>query len=313
MRVIRHIGELPPQSLRCVVALGNFDGVHVGHRAVMDEAGRQARALAVQFAVMTFEPHPRLLFQPQLPPFRLTPFRVKIRLIEEMGVDLCLMQHFDQAFARVTAEEFVTKLLVARLGVMGVVVGHDYVFGYQRQGNPDFLRSMGQQLGFGVTVVDPVSAEDGEVYSSTTVRMHLTEGRPRDAARLLGRPWEIEGRVEHGDKRGRTIGFPTANLGLEDYLRPATGVYAVKVGLTSDGGVQWHDGVANFGHRPTFDKTDELLEVHIMDYSGDLYGRHVRVQLLDYIRPEQKFLTLDDLKQQINRDAAQARNLLAAK
>ncbi len=313
MRVIRHIADLHPEPKGSVVALGNFDGVHLGHQAVISEAGRQARKIGADFTVMTFEPHPRLLFQPDLPPFRLTPFRVKIRLIEELGADTSLMQHFDAAFAAHTAEQFVTDLLVGHLGVKGVVVGHDYVFGQKRKGNPDFLRSMGEKLGFAVTVVKAAATEEGEIYSSTRVRQHLTEGRPRDAARLLGRPWEIEGRVEHGDKRGRTIGFPTANLGLEDYQRPATGVYAVRVGLGAGHDWIWHNGVANFGHRPTFDKTDELLEVHILDYSGDLYGRHVRVQMLDYIRPEQKFLGIDDLKKQIDLDALKARTLLAVK
>lgn len=310
MRVIRHFAELSPQPKGCVVALGNFDGVHIGHQAVILQARTLARQLAADFAVMTFEPHPRLLFQPDLPPFRLTPFRVKTRLIEEMGADLCLMQHFDAAFAAHSAHDFVTDLLVGHLGVKGVVVGHDYVFGQKRQGNPDFLRMMGEKLGFAVTVVKAAATEDGEIYSSTRVRQHLIEGRPRDAARLLGRPWEIEGRVEHGDQRGRTIGFPTANIRLEDYQRPALGVYAVRVGL---GVGEWLDGVANFGHRPTFDKTDELLEVHVLDYSGDLYGRHVRVQMVDYIRPEQKFSGIDALKTQISHDASQARILLAAK
>ena len=309
MRVMRHFAEVGPSPAGCVVALGNFDGVHLGHQAVIAEAGRQARELSTQFAVMTFEPHPRLLFQPQVPPFRLTPFRAKTRLIEELGADLCLMQHFDAAFAAHSAHDFVADLLVGHLGVRGVVVGHDYVFGQNRQGNVAFLQQMGRELGFAVTTLAPVTAADGQIYSSTQVRQHLQAGRPAQAAMLLGRDWEIEGRVVHGDKRGRTIGFPTANLELDEYLRPAVGVYAVMVGI--DG--QWHRGVANFGHRPTFDKTDELLEVHVLEYSGDLYGRHLRVRMVDFIRPEQKFAGLDDLKHQIDRDASVARTVLAAK
>ena len=313
MRVIRHFSEMPPDPKGCVVALGNFDGVHLGHREVIARAGILARSLSAQFAVMTFEPHPRAFFHPDLPPFRLTPFRAKTRLIEYLGADLCVMQHFDAAFAAHGPEEFVTDLLVGHLGVKGVVVGHDYVFGQNRQGNPAFLQEMGKKLGFMVHVVDAVSTEQGEIYSSTQIRRHLIDGRPRDAARLMGRPWEIEGRVEHGDKRGRTIGFPTANLGLEEYQRPAAGVYAVYVAIENGAAIDWWDGVANFGHRPTFDKTDELLEVHILDFSGDLYGRHLRVQMLDFIRPERKFAGLDDLKAQIEQDASHARTLLAAK
>ena len=311
MRVIRHFSETGPNPKGCVVALGNFDGVHLGHRAVISQAGVLARSLDALFAVMTFEPHPRLLFQPDLPPFRLTPFRVKTRLIEELGADLCLMQHFDAAFAAHTAHEFIADLLVEHLGVKGVVVGHDYVFGQKRQGNPDYLRRMGEQLGFEVVVVEAATNADGRIYSSTAIRDLLVHGRPAEAALLLGHPWEIEGRVEHGDHRGRTIGFPTANLGLEDYLRPATGVYAVRVGLTAEHQTHWLNGVANFGHRPTFNKTAELLEVHILDFADDLYGRHVRVQMLEFIRPERKFSGIGDLKEQITLDAQTARILLA--
>jgi riboflavin kinase/FMN adenylyltransferase len=192
-----------------------------------------------------------------------------------------------------------------------VVVGHDYVFGQKRQGNPDYLRQMGKQLGFEVMVIDAVGNDAGQIYSSTTVRELLRAGKPQEAGHMLGRPWEIEGRVEHGDKRGRTIGFPTANLGLDVYLRPAAGVYAVRVGFGIGTETEWHNGVANFGHRPTFDKTDELLEIHILDYSQDLYGRHLRVQMLDFLRPECKFSGLDELKKQITLDADQARTLLA--
>ena len=310
MRVIRHCDELSPVPQGRVVALGNFDGVHLGHQAVISAARDLARDLGALLAVMSFEPHPRLFFQPDLPPFRLTPFRVKTRLIEELGADTCLLQHFDAEFASRSAEAFVTDLLVTHLGVKAVVVGHDYVFGKGRGGNPDLLRRMGAALGFAVTVVDAATAPDGEIYSSTRVRDHLANGRPREAARLLGRPWEIEGRVEHGDQRGRTIGFPTANLRLEEYQRPAFGVYAVQVGWIEGHENHWQDGVANIGRRPTFGKLDDLLETHVFDYQGDLYGRHVHVRLMEYLRPEQKFSGLDELKRQIETDATQARALL---
>lgn len=310
MRVIRHCAELSPDPKGRVVALGNFDGVHLGHQAVITQAGILASALGAVYCVMTFEPHPRLVFQPDLAPFRLTPFRVKTRLIEEMGAELCLMQHFDKAFAAQTAEDFVADVLVGHLGVKGVVVGHDYVFGQGRKGNPAFLREQGLKFGFQVIEVPAVASASGEVYSSTAVRNHLTSGRPWDAAQLLGRVWEVDGRVEHGDARGRTIGFPTANLRLSDYLRPSLGVYAVYAAVEGDEAPQWMPGVANFGRRPTFEKTEDLLEVHLLDFTGDLYGRHMRVQLVDFIRPEQKFAGLDDLKAQIARDAESARSKL---
>ena len=310
MRVIRHCAELTPDPQGRVVALGNFDGVHLGHQSVITQAGLLASAMGAAFCVMTFEPHPRLVFQPDLPPFRLTPFRVKTRLIEEMGADICLMQHFDRAFAAQSAEAFVEDLLVGHLGVKGVVVGHDYVFGKGRQGNPEYLRAKGAQFGFQVVEVAAVAAPDGEVYSSTAVRNHLIGGRPTEAAKLLGRTWEVDGRVEHGDARGRTIGFPTANMNLADYQRPAFGVYAVRAAIEDGGPAHWLPGVANFGRRPTFGKTEDLLEVHLLDFSGDLYGRHMRVQLVDFIRPERKFAGIDELKAQIASDAECARGKL---
>jgi len=311
MRLIRHCGELNLEHRGCVVALGNFDGVHLGHQAVILTAKGIAESLGKAHAVMTFEPHPRTLFHPGQPPFRLTPFRVKAHLIETLGIDLLYQQHFDKDFAAITALQFVAEHLVQCLGTSHVVVGYDYVFGKGRQGTGAFLQRLGEQLGFGVTVVPPaMDEESGETYSSTQVREHLVAGRPAAAARLLGHYWEVEGRVEHGDARGRILGFPTANLRLGEYQHPAVGVYAVRAGIDQGATTIWHDGVANFGRRPTFDKTDELLEVHLLDFDGDLYGRHLRVALTDYIRPERKFSGLDELKTQIAEDVGQARLLL---
>jgi len=312
MRIFRHYTEMPAAIRGGVVALGNFDGVHLGHQTVIGTAQAIAREKGLACGVMTFEPHPRLLFSPDAAPFRLTPFRIKSRLIEALGVDFLLMQHFDAAFARHTAAEFVDEVLMRGLGVTHVVVGYDYVFGRGREGNVDVLRAMAAERGFGLTCIGAVSAEDGVVYSSTSVREALQSGRPQDAARLLGRPWEIEGRVEHGDQRGRLLGFPTANIEMGEYLHPSTGVYAVRAGIDKGGATEWWSGVANFGRRPTFDKTSELLEVHLFDTAGDLYGRHLRVSLIDYLRPEYKFDGLDALKTQIETDCATARRFFAA-
>jgi riboflavin kinase/FMN adenylyltransferase len=313
MRLFRHCGELTPEHRGCVVALGNFDGVHLGHQEVILTARRIAAELGVTHGVMTFEPHPRSLFNPNQPPFRLTPFRVKSRLIETLGTEMLLVPHFDAAFAAITAREFVEEVLVDCMAARHVVVGYDYVFGKGRQGTGAFLQKAADELGFGVTVVPPVMAPGGETYSSTAVRDALVSGRPSDAAKLLGHYWEVEGRVEHGDARGRTLGFPTANLHLGEYQRPAVGVYSVRAGIDMGATTHWHDGVANFGHRPTFDKTDELLEVHLIDFAGDLYGRHLRVALIDYIRGERRFAGLDELKAQIAVDVEEARHLLAAR
>jgi len=312
MRIFRHYEEIPADFKGGVVALGNFDGVHRGHRAVIGEAIARARDADAPSGVMTFEPHPRRLFQPDLPPFTLTPFRIKARHMETLDLDYLYVQHFDRDFASKPAEAFVRDVLVGGLGVRHVVVGEDYVFGKGRGGDVALLRAMADEGGYGVTAVGPVKDADGVTYSSTRARTALGEGRPEEAAHVLGRPWEIEGRVEHGDKRGRTIGFPTANIALGDYLRPRPGVYAVRAGVDRGADTLWRAGVANFGRRPTFDKTDELLEVHLFDVAEDLYHQHLRVQMIAYLRPEKAFSGLDALKAQIAADAQEARRVLAA-
>jgi riboflavin kinase/FMN adenylyltransferase len=287
--------------------------VHLGHRAVIDRAGAVAKAEARAHGVVTFEPHPRSVFRPQDPPFRLTPLRVKAHLLDALGTDLMVSLHFDAAFAGRSAENFVTEILHEGLGVGHVVTGYDFVFGRGRAGDAGLLQRFGRELGFGVTIVEPVASDGGAVFSATSIREHLAAGRPGAAAALLGRFWEIDGRVEHGDARGRTIGFPTANLSLGDYLRPAPGVYAVCAGIERAGRVEWHDAVANLGTRPTVNGTDLRLEVHLLDFAGDLYGLHLRVALIDWIRAERKFAGLDELKAQIAQDAATARALHAGR
>ena len=233
-------------------------------------------------------------------------------MLEALGVDLLFTLHFDLAFAQKTAEEFVADVLVAGLGAKAVVVGYDFVFGNKSRGTAELLTAEGGRHGFAVKIVAPVAGAGGVVYSSTQIREHLVAGRPREAAALLGRPWEIDGRVDVGDKLGRTIGFPTANIDLADYLRPAPGVYAVRAGIEDGGKTDWHDGAANLGWRPTVGGKDLRLETHLFDFSGDLYGKHLRVALIERLRPEQRFAGLDALKAQIALDVAQARQILAA-
>ncbi|MBX6369302.1 MAG: bifunctional riboflavin kinase/FAD synthetase [Rhodospirillales bacterium] len=304
MQVFRDWTDLPAAARGAVLAIGNFDGVHLGHCAVIEEAARRAAELGAPHAVLTFEPHPRKVFRPDLPPFRLTPFPAKARLIEALGVEILFALRFDLEFARKTPEAFAREVLAEGLGARHVLAGYNFVFGHGRAGTPARLVELGRAMGFGVTIVPPVTRADGQVISATAVREHLQRGAPRAAASLLGRPWEIEGPVEEGDRRGRAIGFPTANVALGEHFRPATGVYAVEVeGLGP--------GVANFGHRPTVGGSDLRFEVHLLDFSGDLYGKTLRVALIEYLRGERKFDSLASLKAQIAEDARQAREALA--
>ncbi|WP_431855544.1 bifunctional riboflavin kinase/FAD synthetase [Azospirillum sp.] len=311
MRLFRHTDDLPEDARGAVLALGNFDGVHRGHQEVIGTAQRIARDLGVPAGVLTFEPHPRSLFRPDEPPFRLSPFRVKTRQLEALGLDLAVVCHFDEGFLHKSAVAFIEENLVHGLAIRHAVCGSDFLFGHKRAGDADLLKRYGARHGFGVTAVGPVTDPRGGVYSSTRVRDALLAGDTRGAAHILGHLWEIEGRVEHGEKRGRTIGFPTANIELGDYLRPAFGVYAVRAGVDRGAGTEWIDGVANLGLRPTVGGTVERLEAHLFDFDGDLYGQHLRVQLIDHIRPERKFASFDELKAQIIRDAEAARAALA--
>lgn len=293
-----------------VVPLGNFDGVHRGHQVLLAKAADLARTGSLPVTALTFEPHPRAFFVPNTGPFRLTLLPAKARLLAAHGVGAVLAQRFDTAFAALSAEAFVRDVLVGGLGARHVVCGYDFTFGARRSGNVERLHEFGAAFGFGVEVLDPVMRE-GEIYSSTGIREALRLGMVGEAADLLGRAWEVEGVVEQGDRRGRTIGFPTANVALGQHLRPRFGVYAVRAGLEEQGRIVWRDAVANLGRRPTVGKLVENFEVHLLDYDGDLYGRTLRAQFIDFIRPEMKFAGLDALKAQIAADAAAARKILA--
>ncbi len=309
MLILRHTDDIPAEVRGGVVAIGNFDGVHRGHRAVIGAGLALARAEGRPLGVLTFEPHPRSVFQPELAPFRLTPFRIKAQLIEEMGADFLFVQGFDLDYARTAADDFIADTLVRGLDVRHIVVGHDYAFGRGRTGTPDSLRRAGAARGFGVTELAAVTGRAGVILSSTAARDAIREGRCEDAAAILGRDWEIEGRVEHGEARGRTIGFPTANIHLTDTLRPRAGVYAVRARLEGDGRV--FSGVANCGTRPTFDGMGTVLEVHLFDVAESLYDRHLRVAFAHFLRDERKFDGIESLKRQILLDADTARRMLS--
>jgi len=309
MRLFRHPTAGVPRG--SVIAIGNFDGLHVGHRAVIEAARGIAQEKGVPLALLTFEPHPRSVFAPGGKPFRLTPFHAKTRLLTEAGIDLLFTLRFDRAFAAQSAEDFARRLLAERLGVGHVVIGSDFTFGHKRTGNATLLADMAGALGFAVTVLEPVADASGKICSASRIRAHIEEGRIKEASLLLGRSWEIEGHVRSGDRRGRTLGFPTANLAMANYLHPAAGVYAVRAGIVENGRVAWHDGVANFGRRPTFDGADWRLETHLLDFSGDLYGRSLRIAFVDFIRPDAKFADADALVAAMRDDARKARDILA--
>ncbi len=312
MRLFRHIQSVPDDARGAVVAIGNFDGLHLGHQAVIAAARARADADARPLALMTFRPHPRRFFRPDDEPFRLTPFRAKVRVIAELGVDTLFVWRFDAKMASITAEAFVETILHQGVGASHIVVGHDFAFGNKRRGNAELLRAKGGELGFGVTVVEPAKDDHDEIYSSSVIRQYLRDSQPQRAAALLGRLWEMEGRVLPGDQRGRTIGFPTANIEPAEYMRPASGVYAVRAGVTSGDETRWYDGVANFGVRPTVDGQRLLLETHLFEFDGDLYGKYLRVALIEHLRPERKFENFAALQQQIAADSQQAREILAA-
>ena len=314
MRIFRHYDDVTDAYKGAVVAVGNFDGVHRGHQALIGEARRMAQERGAPLGVMAFEPHPQEFFRPSPESFRLTPFHAKARLLAGLGTDVLFALKFDAGMAAMAAEDFVETVLVGALGVGAIVVGRDFQFGKGRAGNVTMLAYMGEMEGFGVTVFDPVIAHGVDKISSTEIRDALKAGKPDVASRLLGHPWAVEGIVQHGDKRGRTIGYPTANMRLDDCLKPAFGIYAVRAHvLDNDRVVESHNGVASFGIRPMFETPVPLLETFLFDFTGDLYGKHLSVELVAYLRPEAKFDSLDALVTQMNADSAAARQLLASR
>ncbi len=310
MRIFRHVAGLPDFVRGTSVAIGNFDGVHLGHQAVIAEAAAHAKELGTSLSVITFEPHPRRFFRPDEPPFQLTPLRSKVRHLRAIGVDNLLVVHFDAETSGLSHDAFVDTFVIGGFEARHVTVGYDFVFGAGRQGTVDYLRERSRADGFGFSAIEPVKDASETVYSSTNIRNCLADGNPLGAARLLGRPWEIEGRVIKGDQRGRQIGFPTANVALEDYVEPALGVYGVWAGIEEGGETTWHPGCANVGRRPTFDKEDVNVEVYIFDFTDDIYDKLLRVALVEYIRPEKKFDGIAQLREQIALDSHDARALL---
>jgi riboflavin kinase/FMN adenylyltransferase len=297
---------LPDRARGCAVAIGNFDGVHRGHQELLKHAKGIASAAGAPLAALVFEPHPREYFQPDGERFRLTPLATKAWLLARYGVDAIYALPFDATMAAMSADAFMTDVLKDGLGARHVIVGPDFQFGKGRGGTTESLRAFCAAHGVGFTMMEPVGDGDLAKISSTAIREMLQSGKPDEAAKLMGHWWSVVGKVERGDQRGRTIGFPTANVSLKGYLQPALGVYAVKVEVAG----RLYGGVANFGRRPTFDKQDVILEVHVFDYQGDLYHQDIVVSFVAFLRPEKKFAGLEALKAQIAADAAAARLLL---
>jgi riboflavin kinase/FMN adenylyltransferase len=306
--VCRDGDPVPPWLRRAVVAVGNFDGVHRGHQHLIATAEAQARENGGPAAVMTFEPHPQAFFRPDVPHFRLTPDPVKLAVLERLGLDGVFVRHFDAALAGMSAADFVEGLMARELGVAGVVAGHDFHFGRGREGTPQVLQELCGRAGLSCTIVSVVE-EHGAPVSSSAIRAALGEGDIATANELLGYRWFVAGEVRHGEKRGRTLGFPTANIALDPACGLRHGIYAVRAAL-GPGDVR--DGVASFGRRPTFDDGAPLLEVYLFDFSGDLYGRTLEVEFVSFIRPEERFEGADALVARMNQDARQGRESLGA-
>jgi riboflavin kinase/FMN adenylyltransferase len=304
--VVRDGGTSLDRLDRPVVAIGNFDGVHRGHRAVIGTAIERAKAAHRPAAVLTFEPHPRTFFSPDEPSFHLTTEAAKLRLLAATELNGAIVLTFNAALASLTAEEFVGKILIDRLAITGAVIGFNFHFGKARRGTPDFLIAEGAHNGFSVDVVPPFQ-HDGRRVSSGAVRDALAAGHVAEANDLLGYPWFVTAQVEHGDKRGRTLGYPTANLRLGADCGLKHGIYAVRVGV---GGARY-DGVASFGRRPMFDTGAVLLEIFLFDFSGDLYGAALDCAFIAWIRPEMNFASVEELIRRMDQDSSQARHALA--
>jgi len=297
----------PGEALRgATVVIGNFDGVHRGHKAVIAAALARARALGKPSAALTFEPHPRAFFNPEEPLFRLTPEVAKLRLLAATELDGAIVLTFNAELAKLSAEEFVKRVLVDRFAISGAAIGFNFHFGANRAGSPEFLQAQGTRHGFVVDIVPPL-LDGGRPVSSGPIRAALAEGRLDDAAEFLGYPWFVSGTVIHGDKRGRELGFPTANLRLDSACALRHGIYAVRVAVAG----QRYDGVANFGRRPMFDTGAVLLEIFLFDFAADLYDANIDVAFIAWLRDEAMFASAKDLVRQMKEDSRLAREALA--
>ena len=308
LKIVHAWKDLSPEERGAAVALGNFDGLHRGHQQVIAEAAKAALVLKAPLGVITFDPHPRRLFRPSEPAFRLMTIEQQARVLSGMGVDILYLLPFDFQMASFSDKEFVEQVLVEGLGVKHVAAGFDISFGKGRTGSADGMKAYGDQKGFGVSIAEPVAGKAGDKFSSTAVRDALRDGHPETAARILGRPFAIEGVVRRGQQLGRQLGFPTANVEIIDYVVPKLGVYATRTRLPDGREVP---GVANLGNNPTTGEVETRLETWLFDFDEDLYGQVIETQLIAFLRPEQKFDSIELMIQQIRRDETAARAIVA--
>jgi len=311
MRIVRDYQFIDAADRGAAVAIGNFDGVHLGHQAVLDITREIAAREKAPLGILTFEPHPREYFATDAPPFRLMNATAKANRVEKLGVETLYQLNFNAVLSGLSAEDFARDVIAEGLGLSHVVVGSDFCFGKGRSGTSDMLAAFGQSFGFGVTIADLVRDGD-QVFSSTAIRNALSEGEPKEAAKMLGHYHRIEGEVIHGDARGRDLGYPTANMSLDGLHKPKFGIYAVLVDVLTGPHVGTYHGVASLGERPTFGVNIPNLETFIFDFSGDLYGADLSVALVDFQRPELKFDSLEALITQMDQDSLQARETLAS-
>ncbi len=307
MKLIRSLIDTPKSLKGAVIALGNFDGLHLGHQAILEQTLALAKSLNAPAAVMSFEPHPREFFKPDAPKLRLMRTREKITALRKMKFDALFLPHFNAALAATSAEDFIKNTLCGQLKARHIITGDNFCFGKNRGGDSTFLALTATEMGFGYSAMAAVEQEQKTV-SSSAIRGALADGNPALAKLLLGSPFFISGHVAHGDKRGRTIGFPTANIALKNLFIPKLGVYAVRAHI----GDNVIDGVANLGVRPTFSGTQPRLETHLFDFNEDIYGQSIRIELLAFIRAEQRFASLDEMTAQLKADSATAKLLLSA-
>lgn len=310
MRIIRDYTYVSDADKGAAAAIGNFDGVHLGHQAVIDIARREGAKIGAPLGIMTFEPHPRQYFAPSAPPFRLMSSDARAHRLEKIGVERLYELNFSAALSGLSPKEFASNVIVNGLGLRHVVVGADFCFGKGRAGSAKDLRDFGAELGFGVTIAELIESAQGEV-SSTAIRNALSDGRPRDAAAMLGHWHRVEGTVIGGDQRGRELGYPTANMSIDGLHPPKFGVYAVLVDVLDGPHKGSYQGAASIGIRPMFGENKPNLETFLFDFTGDLYGTPLSVALVDYLRPEEKYDDIDALIKQIDADCDRARESLS--